>query len=485
MNNNRNYIISLYSLFSFILFINNLCAQNTEWTTPISLSGMRQRAGNFAPRFTLNREGKLYAIWSERDQLDNDNKARLYLVSLNNDTLTQPTPITDSGKADWTPDIAADTLGNPHVVWGEMFSGDVYYKYWQGAKWSEPINLSQNIGGSFYPCIKIDRKNRVHIAWHDNADGDYKIYYRVYDGIQWSSIIVVSDSLQYTGFPALELDSKDNIHFSWSSRMPPGDNRDIFYRAYIDEHWTNISRLTTDTLYSVYPSIAINKNDLPIIVWQQTIRVWITPIIEKIYWSSYNGINWSYPEAISDTSASGSPSVAVDSSNNFHSAWFIYGGGILYSSYLENHWTSPIPISQINGAAPQIICDKNNNLHMIWLNPGMLDQIFYSKGTIIDGVYEEQFIISEKTFKLAQNYPNPFNEQTNIEYEIKNTGFIKLEIFNILGERVNTLINKYMPAGKYTAHFDASVLGGLASGIYLYRLSTEDGTTQKSMILLR
>jgi hypothetical protein len=467
-------------IFLFILLVSNTYSQEIKWTTPISLSGNRVYASNFATRFAVTREGKLYLIWSERDQRDNDLKARLYFVSYYNGTLSQPVAITDSNEADWAPDIAVDTAGNPHVVWDNYFSGDIYYKYWQGTNWSEPVNISQNIGYSFAPRIKIDSKNKVHIVWHDNVDGDYKVYYRVFDGSQGSPIIIVSDTLEYTGYPSMELDSHDNIHLAWMSRMPPGDNRDVFYRACINGEWTNIMRLTTDTLYSIYPAIAIQKNDLPIIVWQQ--RIGPVPTKDKIFWSRYDGVNWSNPEAISDTSKSETPSVTVDSNNNIHCAWYIFGGGIVYSSYLNNHWTVPIPFPQDRGGAPQIICDKNNNLHTIWVNPEVYDQILYSKGTILDDVEEDPFNTNLTSYNLLQNYPNPFNGQTNIEYGIKNAGWVKLEVYNMLGQRINTLVNKWMFPGRYIARFDAN---SLSSGVYIYRLSTEQGIKQNSMILLK
>ena len=72
-------------------------------------------------------------------------------------------------------------------------------------------------------------------------------------------------------------------------------------------------------------------------------------------------------------------------------------------------------------------------------------------------------------FKLEQNYPNPFNPATSINFSVANDGMVNLEIFNMLGEKVATLLNEYKPAGKYSVNFDASKL---ASGIYLYRINT-------------
>jgi hypothetical protein len=83
-------------------------------------------------------------------------------------------------------------------------------------------------------------------------------------------------------------------------------------------------------------------------------------------------------------------------------------------------------------------------------------------------------------YSLAQNYPNPFNPSTKIEYRVNEAGFVLLEVYNILGVKVATLINEYVPAGNYITNFVAS---DLASGVYIYKLSVNNFTQTKKMIL--
>ncbi|MBI3125544.1 MAG: S8 family serine peptidase [Ignavibacteriales bacterium] len=85
-------------------------------------------------------------------------------------------------------------------------------------------------------------------------------------------------------------------------------------------------------------------------------------------------------------------------------------------------------------------------------------------------------------FKLGQNYPNPFNPTTSINFSVANDGIVSLEIFNMLGEKVATLLNEYKPAGKYSVNFDASKL---ASGIYLYRINTNQFVKTMKMSLIK
>ena len=85
-------------------------------------------------------------------------------------------------------------------------------------------------------------------------------------------------------------------------------------------------------------------------------------------------------------------------------------------------------------------------------------------------------------FKLEQNYPNPFNPETKISFSIPVESKVRLEIFNVLGKKVATLINGVKSAGNYTIIFNAS---NLSSGIYLSRLVTPNLTISKKMSLLK
>ncbi len=87
-----------------------------------------------------------------------------------------------------------------------------------------------------------------------------------------------------------------------------------------------------------------------------------------------------------------------------------------------------------------------------------------------------------RQFNLKQNYPNPFNPVTNIEFDIAKTSFVKLEIYNSLGQEVKTLVNEELTAGSYKVDFDAS---GLTSGAYFYRLVTDSYVKTNKMILVK
>ena len=88
---------------------------------------------------------------------------------------------------------------------------------------------------------------------------------------------------------------------------------------------------------------------------------------------------------------------------------------------------------------------------------------------------------------LSQNYPNPFNPETTISYEIASDGFVKLEIFNIKGQLVKTLVNDNKVSGPHKVVWNSrdKYSRKVASGIYQYRLTTKDGSFTKKMMLMK
>jgi hypothetical protein len=86
------------------------------------------------------------------------------------------------------------------------------------------------------------------------------------------------------------------------------------------------------------------------------------------------------------------------------------------------------------------------------------------------------------SFSLGQNYPNPFNPVTKINFTLSKADFITLNIYNSLGKEVETLVNKNLGQGDYTVDWDAS---SFPSGVYFYRLSIDNSSIQKKMVLIK
>jgi hypothetical protein len=85
-------------------------------------------------------------------------------------------------------------------------------------------------------------------------------------------------------------------------------------------------------------------------------------------------------------------------------------------------------------------------------------------------------------YSLSQNYPNPFNPSTVIEFALPKDAHVTLEVYNIIGQKVATLVDEVRPAGYHSVKFDGT---NLSSGMYLYRLSTGQQTFLKKLLLMK
>ena len=86
------------------------------------------------------------------------------------------------------------------------------------------------------------------------------------------------------------------------------------------------------------------------------------------------------------------------------------------------------------------------------------------------------------TFALEQNYPNPFNPITTIQYQLAEDSDVLIQVYNIQGRKVKTLVDKSQPAGYYDYRFNAA---GLASGLYFYRIQAGKFTKSRKMMVLK
>ncbi|MBU1708304.1 T9SS type A sorting domain-containing protein [bacterium] len=108
----------------------------------------------------------------------------------------------------------------------------------------------------------------------------------------------------------------------------------------------------------------------------------------------------------------------------------------------------------------------------------------------INGAVHEYDLTAEATpeapipveYALDQNFPNPFNPNTTISYALKETGFVTLKVYNLLGQNVATLVQAELTTGRYTATFTAA---DLPSGVYVYRLEVNDFSATKKIVLMK
>ena len=90
-------------------------------------------------------------------------------------------------------------------------------------------------------------------------------------------------------------------------------------------------------------------------------------------------------------------------------------------------------------------------------------------------------------YALEQNFPNPFNPSTEIRYALGHSGMVRLDVVNVLGQRVKTLVQQAQPIGQYQVTWDGKTDAGTgaSSGVYFYRLTTEGFSSVRRLVLIR
>ncbi len=139
--------------------------------------------------------------------------------------------------------------------------------------------------------------------------------------------------------------------------------------------------------------------------------------------------------------------------------------------------------------------DEYNNSVLVYNyeDEPKLDGVYFYKLTAYDikgGIIFESDeikigISGIKDFMLDQNHPNPFNPTTNIGYELFSESHVTLKVYDLIGREIATLVNETQGIGVYSVNFDASKYSNLTSGIYFYKLTTDNYTDVKKMILTK
>ena len=114
----------------------------------------------------------------------------------------------------------------------------------------------------------------------------------------------------------------------------------------------------------------------------------------------------------------------------------------------------------------------------------MIDTIWVSVPTDINDELPQEL---PNSYSISQNYPNPFNLSTTIRYTLPTRSRVNISIYNVMGRKVNTIVDGTKSAGSYTAYWDGTDKAGkvVSSGVYFYRLHAEDFVESKRMMLIK
>jgi len=134
-----------------------------------------------------------------------------------------------------------------------------------------------------------------------------------------------------------------------------------------------------------------------------------------------------------------------------------------------------------NGWEGNLGWSKNSTDHQ-WQNPGEWAFTWLGDTTHTITDVNDRITTVPVAYELGQNYPNPFNPTTTIEYAIAKPGLVEISLYNILGQKIRTLVNEQLPAGRYRVLVDGA---DLTSGVYFYTIKAGDFVQTRKLLLLK
>jgi len=188
--------------------------------------------------------------------------------------------------------------------------------------------------------------------------------------------------------------------------------------------------------------------------------------------STDNGLHWSEAENVTNTYGEGDLNAG-----GYPTEAYLEAGVHLASQGMDESVGVFYQMADFNVAT--IADEAGFEDYKNWVYVGVYENDWEYEDTTSVGIDKD---LTPKDFTLNQNYPNPFNPITQIQYEMKSAGQVNMELFDIRGAKVRTLINENKPEGSYEFTFDGSQL---SSGVYFYSMTANRVTKTRKLVLMK
>ena len=274
----------------------------------------------------------------------------------------------------------------------------------------------------------------ISLSWSPNSEPD-SIYYRIY--------------MDTTSNPLRLIDSTSNS--ADTTKIVYGLNNNItYYFRLTAVDWSNNESGFSNEVYATPIHIDSIPPDIP-----QSLSATAGDSTITLTWSMVNDPDSIYYHIYMDTLAH--PITLIDSTLNNSDTSIVI-------SNLRYNTTYYCRVTAVDKDFNESNFSNEVQITLVSTNIGQINSEFPT------------------TYSLKQNYPNPFNPLTTIEYQLPKQNHVDLSIYNMLGQKVTTLVLKKQTAGNYKVRWDA---GGFAGGVYFYKLTAGEYGVVKKMILLK
>ena len=394
----------------------------------------------------------------------------------------------DKGSANTDTEPSSTNYGRSYLVWTRFTAPYpilISYTTNSGTSWSSYIQINNSLSTGHYsigPCITIGTSGQVYVAWAASVISgvEDRIGFAVSSngGLNWSVQESVYDvngiktqqlspwTIRANGYPVIDVDRTGGSRHGW---------------IYIITGEKNLAPAGSD------PDIIFHRSTNGGVNWSSGVRVNQDPL--------NNGKVQFFP-AVNVDAGGGINVVYYDNRNSADSVEVFISrstdGGNMWTDYLiSNHKFKPSSAGGGNNMGDNLgITSANGNLYPVWMdnkvNPGIFQVLCAIVNYTTIGVKKISSEVPEK-FQLKQNFPNPFNPVTKIKFDVPSkvkseTSNVKIIVYDIIGREISILVNEELKSGSYEVTFDGA---NLPSGAYYYRLTTDEYTETRKMVLLK
>ena len=422
-------------------------------------------------------------------------------------TVVDDSPLEGPGDARYYLSLAFNIQNNPWVVWHyyQDFSAAVTYVARSsdgGESFTAPF-FKQDTFEMAVRSIAIDENSNVYIPWMDS--GLNCVTFLEGNPDNWISVQINPDTLQPYNFPKFYAKGTDTLFCAWLDKKSWPTTVLYFSRSF--DHGLTFSApvlVSSAGIQGTYGqqgvSISVDNQGVIYLTWADDrtgdYDIYFSKSFDNgnIFTESQrvnNRVEGSQPDAENSNNSSTGICVAwlerdSQQSNDIYFSRSIDAGSTFSNGILIGGEQHQALYQGLGGIAT----NDSGNVYIAFTDKRLgIQRLFVTKATFESTSVLEQSSNSvfPEFITLQQNYPNPFNVQTAIEYNLPADSYVTVNVYNILGEKVRTLIRASASQGLHKAVWDGRNDQGnlVSSGVYLYKLETLQSAIVKKLVLLR
>jgi len=335
-----------------------------------------------------------------------------------------------------------------------------------GGNTFEVVFVGQEGANVFGSQLATDLQNNIYLLWDDAfltltrfANGD---------ATQRIDTIIPTDTLLVDPIVSLAVDEEYRAYCVWEGSYYDGDLYEILFCTVLADSGTNFSQtVRVDTSNTPLPWGGIAQQQ-PVIQATPAGHLFVTyrKVLQVnnegifLTYSVDNGQSFMSPVSVAEVGSNSTPDLAIDSLAGINLVWDSPAGlSFCRSTDGGMMFGDPEIIGAANG---KLAVDADGVLGVVFGST----RLYYTSASLLSSVPDFAEPISSPI--LFNNYPNPFNPSTTIQFSVSSSGWVTVEIFSLLGQRVEELSNSYLSPGLHSIIWEPG--GNLASGPYFCQL---------------